>query len=401
MDRPKLRKVDRHAHQRGADALLVVRDPLGLSEPFAIDAEFAIVLDLLDGEHTLAQVRQSLLMRHGMDLALADLRAFVADLRDAALLDDETFRDHWADAHTDFLALNVRPPTLAGVVYPEHPGELVAALERAVPSSTVRTTEQSPALAVMVPHDPPERAAAHGLIDRTLQQLPPPGQVEAVVILGADHGPGLLPYTLTAKAHRTPLGVVPTADAFVSALQRRLPWICREEIRHREAISIELAVLYLQQVYGDGCPPIVPILCGQTVLVPPPDNEDYVERFTSTMEALCEDRTVLIWISGELSHGGPAYGHPALDDDGKTRLAARDRTILDHVRGGRPDDVALHCTAPHPQGRPSGGPALSTASRLLPIGYRTETVAYDLVEAPEAPESRVGQAGLRFFAPRR
>ena len=399
MDRPKLRKVDRYAHQRGEEALLVVRDPLGLSEPFAIDAEFGVVLDLLDGAHSLAQVRQSLLMRHDLDLALPDLRAFVADLQDAALLDDEVFRDRWADAHTDFLDAPVREPSLSGVVYPEHPGELAAALERAVPSTTVRISENSRVRGVMVPHDPPDRAAARGLIDRTLRGLPDPGRLEAVVILGADHGPGLLPYVGTDKPHRTPLGVVPTARPFMDALARRLPWISREEIRHREAISIELAVLYLQQVYGDACPPIVPILCGQTALVPAEDNPEQGEHFIATMEALCEDRDILLWVSGELSHGGVAYGRPDLDENGCRALAARDRSILEVLRRGKPSAVATACSAAHPQGRPSGGPPLATAARLLPVGFRTEVVEYDLVEAPDAPDGRVGQAGLRFFEP--
>ncbi len=395
MDRPKLRKVDRYEHQRGAEALLVVRDPLGLSEPFAIDADFGSVLDLLDGAHTLAQVRQSLLMRHGLDLALPDLRAFVADLQDAALLDDEVFRDRWADAHADFLEAPVRAPVLSGIVYPDHPGELTASLERALPSTVTRTSATSTVRGVMVPHDPPDRAAAVGLIDRTLRQLPDPGQLEAVVILGSDHGPGLLPYVATDKPHRTPLGVVPTAAPFIEALTRRLPWICREEIRHREALSIELAVLYLQQLYGDGCPPIVPILCGQTALQPRRDDAEQGERFVAAMEALCDEREILLWVSGELSHGGTAYGRPALDDEGCRRLAARDRSLLDAARRG-PDALTTACVEEHPQGRPSGGPPLTIAVRLLPAGFGMDVVAYELVEAPDAPEGRVGQAGVRF-----
>ncbi|MEM6991731.1 MAG: AmmeMemoRadiSam system protein B [Myxococcota bacterium] len=399
MDRPKLRKVDRYEHQRGSEAMLVVRDPLGLAEPFAIDAEFSSVLDLLDGAHTLPQVRQSLLMRHGMDLPVADLRAFVHDLQEAGLLDDEVFRDRWADAHADFLEATVRAPVLAGVVYPDHPGELVAALERAVPSSVARVSADSHVAGVMVPHDPPDRAASTQLIDRTLRDLPDPGRLEAVVVLGSDHGPGLLPYVVTAKPHRTPLGVVPTSGPIIEALERRLPWISREEIRHREAISIEIATLYLQQIYGDGCPPIVPVLCGQTVLAPRDGEAQEAERFAAAIEALCEDREILLWVSGELSHGGVAYGRPPLSDDGERQLAARDRAILDVVGRADPSAVAVACATDHPQGRCSGGPPLTTAAKLLPVGFRTQVVQYDLVEAPEGTDGVVGQAGLRFVAP--
>jgi len=400
MDRPKLRKVDRYEHQRGDEAMLVVRDPLGLAEPFALEAEFSVVLDLLDGGHSVPQIRQSLLMGHGMDLPLADLRAFVGDLREAGLLDDETFRDRWAEAHADFLKAAVREPRLADVVYPDNPGQLAAALERAVPSATPRTSATSPLCGVMIPHDPPAGAAEHGLIDLTLRGLPEASQLEAVVILGADHGPGLVPYVTTAKPHRTPLGVVPAANALIKAIERRLPWISREEIRHRDAVSIEIAVLYLQQVYGDQCPPIVPILCGQTALAPRPGEADYADQFMATMESVCDGREILFWVSGELSHGGEIYGRPPLTENGSQQLVERDQAILSALNRPDPAEIAALCAADHPQGRPSGGPALSTMARLLPIGFRTELVRYALVPAPDAAPGRVGYAGLRFHPPR-
>jgi len=395
MDRPKLRKVDRHAHQRGPEALLVVRDPLGLADPFAIDAEFGVVLDLLDGTHTLSQVRQSLLMRHGMDLPLEDLRGFVGDLRDAGLLDDETFRDRWAQAHTDFLEATERAPVLAGVVYPEHPGELTASLERAVPSTVARIDPASRTCGLVVPHDPPDRAAAVGLLDRTLRGLPPADRLEAVVILGTDHGPGLVPYVVTNKPFTTPLGSVPCASAFANALLRRLPWVGREEIRHRDAISIEIAVVYLQHLYGETCPPIVPILCGQTVLEPREGSEDQAERFVVAMESLLEDRDVLLWVSAELTHAGEAYGRPALSEAGAAAVEQRDRDLVEALRRGKADGIAAACSANHPQGRPSGGPALSTVARLLPETARAQLVQYALVDAPDGT-GKVGQAGVRM-----
>lgn len=397
MDRPKLRKVDRHAHQRGPEALLIVRDPLGLAEPFAIDAEFGVVLDLLDGTHTLAQVRQSLLMRHGMDLPLDDLRGFVGDLREAGLLDDEMFRDRWAQAHTDFLEAPQREAVLAGVVYPEHPGELAASLERAAPSTVTRLDPASKICGVLVPHDPPDRAAPVGLLDRTLRGLPPADRLEAIVVLGTDHGPGLVPYVVTNKPFATPLGTVPCASTFADALLRRLPWIGREEIRHREAISIELAVLYLQHLYGEACPPIVPILCGQTVLEPREGSEDQAERFIVTMESLLEDRDVLLWVSAELSHAGEAYGRPALTDAGAAALEERDRGLVEALRRGKTEGIEAACAANHPQGRPSGGPALATVARLLPEQTRVELVQYALVDAPDG-SGKVGQAGVRMTA---
>lgn len=397
MDRPKLRQVDRYELRRDDEDLLVVRDPLGLAEPFAIDADFGAVLDLLDGSRTLAQVRQSLLMAHGLDLPLPDLEDFVAELEAQGLLDDEAFRERWAEAHADFFETDVRPAVLPGVVVPEHPGALAAALARAVPPRADRIVRGSDVLGVVCPHGPLE--ATGSLLDATLRRLPPADALECVVVLGTDHGSGLLPYVATSKAFETPLHRVAAATAELSALERRVPWIRREEIRHRHAISIEMAALLLQHVYGDACPSIVPILCGQTVLSPDDDAAESVERFVSSMDALFAERPVLWWVSAELAHAGPAYGHPALNAAAIEQVAARDQAILDALVGGRSGELAALCAAPHPQGRPSGGPALTTAVRLLPVGFRVDRIGYELATAPGEGEGRVGRAGLRIHAP--
>lgn len=374
-----------------------MRDPLGLAEPFAVDADFGPILDQLDGTRTLAQIRQSLMFVHGLDVPLDDLSEFVTELSEQGLLDDDRFRELWAEAHSDFLEDPVRAPVLAGVVYPESPGELGALLSRSIPPRSDRIGEAGEVIGVVCPHGPPDVTGE--ILDATLRGLPPPESLECVIVLGTDHGLGLLPYVATAKAFDTPLGRVQPATAELRALERRVPWIGREEIRHREAISIELAVLALQHLYGERCPPIVPILCGQTVLATGDEAEQSVEKLVLAMDALFEDRPVLWWISAELAHAGPAYAHPELDRAARAAVAARDQAVIDALVSGRADDVAALCASAHPQGRPSGGPALTTAARLLPVGYRAEPVAYELAAAPGDADGRIGRAGLRIHAP--
>jgi AmmeMemoRadiSam system protein B len=399
MDRPKLRQVDRHELRRGDEDLLVVRDPLGLADPFAVDADFGPVLDQLDGTRTLPQIRQSLIFVHGLDLPIDDLREFVDELSEQGLLDDDRFRELWARAHADFLDADVRAPALAGVVYPERPGDLAALLARAVPARADRIGRAGDIIGVVCPHGPPD--AVGSILDATLRGLPPAESLECVIVLGTDHGAGLLPYVATGKAFATPLGRVAPATAQLSALERRVPWIAREEIRHREAMSVELAVIALQHVYGERCPAIVPLLCGQTVLAQGEEAEESVERFMAAMDALFDDRPVLWWISAELGHAGPAYGHPELDPAAIASVAARDRAVIEAWVAGRADDVAALCAAAHVQGRPSGGPALTTAARLLPVGYRAEAIAYELAQAPGGSDGRIGRTGVRIHAPAR
>lgn len=395
MDRPKLRKVERIEQVRGDERVLVVRDPLGVAEPFAIDAAFGAVLDLLDGTRTVGQIRQSLLMRGELDVSADDLQAFADALSEAGFLDDARFSAKLAALHAEFEQAAERPAALAGLLYPDDAATLREVLERTLPDPASRRRDDASALGVLVPHGPLELTGE--VLDATLRDLPSEGALDLIVVLGTDHGPGLLPYAVTAKPFRTPLGVTRTAVPEIEALERRVPWIRREEIRHRQAMSIELAVLCLQHLYGDACPPIVPVLCGQTVLTG--RDPDAVDRFVATLEGLSESRSVLWWASAELTHGGPAYGHRALDEGTLATLRARDQACLDALMEGRPARLVERCLEPASPERPSGAAVMSTLARLLPVGYRAELARYVQAPVPGEIPGTVGMAGVRFHGP--
>lgn len=399
MDRPKLRKVDRIEHRRGGEELVVVRDPLRLADPFAIDAELAPVLDMLDGTRTVGQIRQSLLMTRSMDLPAEDLEAFVGQLRDQGLLDDDAFRERWAQQHTDFVDAPTRAPGLAGLVYPADPVSLAAMLEQAIPSSTEgspRTSPDSSLLGVLAPHGPFDRVGA--LLDETLRGLPPADALETIVILGTDHGPGLLPYVVTDKPYETPLGTSRVAEDLLGALERRVDWVLREEIRHREAMSLELATVVLRHIYGSACPPILHVLCGATGLSTP-DQQTAREQFELALGGLCEDRPVLWWVSAELSHAGPAYGRSPLSDLERVELQERDAELLTALRRGDEAGLVRAAQREHAQGPASGGPTLAAAIRMLPPGYRGELVRQTSYEAPGDEPGAVGVGGVRLHPP--
>lgn len=395
MDRPRLRRLDRIELERGKERLVVLRDPLGLCEPLAIDADYASILDLLDGEHTLAQVRQSLLLSGRLDLLEEEVLDLTEDLRQHGLLEDDVFRELWARAHEAFEASEIRPPRLAGLLYPEDAPSLRQTLAQAIPAGRDRFCQGSDLLGLVCPHAPPEIAAS--VLDATLFDLPPPDEIEHVVILGTDHGPGLLPYAVTSKRYRTPLGEVPVATDLAAALERRVPWIHQEEVRHRGGPSIELAMVLLLYLYGPSCPPVLPVLCGRTALA----SRDLgpAELFVAALQALCDGRKVLLWASAELAHAGPAYGHPPLGETDVEGVIARDRGCIDALVGGSPDRFVRHCLEDHAQGRPSGAAAMATVAELLPVGRRSELAAYELVPSPGSQQGMMGLVGLRFYAP--
>lgn len=392
MERPKLRKVDRIAHERDGQSLLVLRDPLGVAEPFAIDAEFTRVLDAMDGTKTVRQIRHSLLLAGALDLPQEDLQAFAEALQEGGWLDDDTFAMRWGALHRDFFEAPSRAARYADVLYPADRQQLAAQLDAAVDPKKARWSSDAPVRAIAVPHGPMELVGE--VLDRTLLQLPAAEDVELVVVLGTDHGPGLTPYVATAKPFETPLGTVDVDQATFAALERRVGWVVREEIRHRDAHSIEWAAILLRHLYGDRCPPILPILCGQTVLSSADDGR--AEAFCALLEGLCEDRNVLFWGSAELSHAGPAYGRPPADTATIAGVTARDAGCLDLLGQGHAQRLASKCSEAHPQGRPSGGPVFTSLSRLLPTGYRTEIAAHQTKQIPGEGDGWVGLAGVRF-----
>lgn len=406
-DKPRLRKVERTLLRRGDEALLVLRDPTGLSEQVAFPQEAAVVLDALDGQRTVPQIRQSLAMRGLLEIELAELEALVRDLADAGYLDDPAFRARWEAIHREFITDPVRRPRWAGLLYPEDPAALAAALAAILPDPSTRLSATSDVLGVLLPHQPlpglgaaPPDAAIHaaaGLCEEVLRGLPRPDAIDLVVVLGTDYHPGLTPFVITDKRYSTPRGELASDPALVRALDRRLPWIRREEIRHREAMSLELAAAVLQHLYDGACPPVLPVLCGPGAI--DLDEGGPVEAFLATMEHVLEDRRILWWVTAELGHEGPAYGRAPLTHERAATLVARDKACLAALADARPELLERCCKDVPGLDPPSGTAALVTAARLFPVGHGADLVTYAAGRPVGPDDGWIGLGGVRFTRP--
>ncbi len=388
----KLRKLERHQLRRGDEQFIVLRDPLGVSETIALPAVAVDILDLLNGQRTPAQVRQSLLMRGKLDVSTQEIADLVADLRDNGMLDDEVFRAKFATILREFLASPTLQPRHAGMLYPDDPTQLGALFDDvfAAPHKHFGT----PAVgAVVCPHHPPTQVA--DTLRATLDQLPLPGAVDCIVVLATDHAPGLLPYVTTAKKLVSPLGASPVSE-LVETLCEDVPWVTREEIRFRQATSLEFQVLLLHRIYGASCPPVLPVLCGQTVLSRA--QQPQVDEFLAAMERLTSGRRVLFWCAAECSHAGAAFGGRATPADYDT-VEARDRQLLAELVSGRPEQLGQRCREHDPIcGRPSGGAVLTTLANLVELGTRGDVCSYKLL-TPPGGDGVSGIAGVKLWSP--
>jgi AmmeMemoRadiSam system protein B len=412
---PKLRRLERLRLRRDDEELLVLRDPLELAEPFAVDVIYEPVLDALDGQRTLAQIRQSLLMRGVVTVELEDLEEFVAELGQVGLLDDDRFRELWSELHEVFVEEEIRAPRRAGLLYPEDPAALREWLAPALPGAGAKGAKGAGAkgagakgagaeevgpgyggvpIAVVVAHQPPPILA--GSLRRLLASLPAPEQYRRVVILATDHAPGLLPYASADKDWATPLGPVACDLELLAKLDARLPWLLREQTRLRSADPIEWATLLLRALWGDRCPPILPLACGQTRLTSQDGAERAHELITELADLLgpaTQAGEVLWWTAAELSHVGPAYGHAQLPT--REQVEAEDRRLLEPLLDNQPEALARACMERPATSRPSGAAALTTLADVLPSGYRAALLGLDVVPAPGHLPGWIGCATVR------
>ena len=399
MDRPKLRGLERLRLRRDDEDLIVLRDPLGLCEPFAIDAVYEPVLDALDGQRTVAQVRQSLLMRGRGSVDLDDLLEFVAELGELGLLDDDQFRALWATAHDTFVEQELREARLAGLLYPSEPEQLRAWLGPALPTRAGSQDHSGGApLAIIAPHQPPPSCA--GALRRLLAGLPEPERYNHVVILATDHSPGLLPYAVSDKDLATPLGPVRADLGLLATIEDRLDWPFREQIRLRTCDPLEWSALLLRGLWGDRCPPVLAVACGQTRLTSA-DALTHAREFDALLHQLLAEPSragkVLWWVAAELSHVGPAFGQAELPNP--VQLERDNRSMLAALLDNRPHELAASLMDRPANLRASGSAALVALAQQLPPDYRATLLDYQAVAAAGDEPGWIGCVTVRVDPP--
>jgi hypothetical protein len=179
------------------------------------------------------------------------------------------------------------------------------------------------------------------------------------------------------------LGPVACDLELLAKLDDRLPWLLREQTRLRLSDPIEWVTLLLRAMWGDRCPPVLPLACGQTRLTTH-DGALSARELIAVLDDLLGESTrageVLWWASAELSHVGPAYGHQQLPSP--EQVEADDRSLLAPLLDNHPEQLAKLCMARPAATRPSGTACLLTLADLLPDRYRATLVDYQTLPAP-------------------
>ncbi len=400
--KPKLRSIRPEPSVMNGRPVLILRDPLGLSDKtVAFPQALAPLLPLCDGTRDEAGLRAALQVRYGVYLPPDRLSEILARLDEALLLDNENSRRAYIVALNAYRRGACREPSVAGHGYPADPQELAALLDgylAAAPKAGMGVLARG----LVSPHIDYQRGGAvyaqvWGLVAASARRA------DVAVILGTDHESPDARLTLTRQNYATPFGTLPTDLPTVEALAAALGEgeAYGEELHHRTEHSIELAVVWLQHVRRGQPLPLVPILCGgfARYLMPGkgPSQDTAIEGAIQALRQSLEGRRALVVAAGDLAHSGPAFGDqlPA-DIPARARGAQADEELIAAIARGDAAAFLSQIQAEENRRHICGLAPIYLALRLLePV--RGEPAGYAQVPADTQGSSFVSVCGVALL----
>ena len=320
--RPKLRRVQaRPDHQHG-QPVVVLSDPMRLSEQaVALPPQVMPLLELCDGTRDLPTLGTAFELRTGVKVGLEYLDRLVSALDEALLLESEHFARAYRDAVEKFRTAPFRLPTMIDATYQENPELMERVLKEYTDGLPDDEGEKPRAIeevrGLVSPHIDYQRGGpVYAQVWRRVAEAV--RATDVALVLGTDHcsGQGLI--TLTRQSYSTPWGVLPTAAEVVDAVASALgeDAVFADELNHRTEHSVEAAAVWLHYLAKGGACRLVPILCGsfQRFIEEgrrPGDDDEILHFVDAVKEATASLRTLIV-ASGDLAHVGPEFGdrHP-------------------------------------------------------------------------------------------
>lgn len=344
-ENPKLRAVNVHPIQHENQPMLLLDDPLHLSDTtIAVPRPLAALLMLMDGTRDAPRLEAALQVQAGVRLGPGLLEQLLAGLDAAFLLDNERFRQARAAAVEAYRAAPFRPLTLDGASFDGRvemtSAQLQGYIDALPPAPAEPEGEAAPIRGVISPHIDYQRGGpVYAEVWRAAAEAA--RQAELVIILGTDHRGGEATLTLTRQSYATPFGVLPTEQSLVDALAGALgdEAVYGEELNHRQEHSIELAAVWLHLMRGGEAVPLLPILCGSFGAFvagqgQPADHEPFARAVEVLRPAMAGRRTLVV-AAADLAHIGPAFGdRHGVDFIGRAQQRNADERLMASICAG-------------------------------------------------------------------
>jgi len=366
---------------------------MGISEDLALPQEWAGLLALLDGRHSVREIQVNLMRQQGLGLIpMEEILRILSRLDEGFFLDTERFRIHYREVSEKFRAETVRRPAHAGSAYPARPEELNQTIQRLFEgvSSSEDEEEKERPLGLILPHiDLHRGGGCYAWGYRVLRRFP---DTRLFVILGTCHLPMEKPFALTEKTFETPLGRTPSDPQLVREVVRRSGLdLLSDELVHRTEHTIEFQVVFLQYLLGaDSRFRILPVLCNgfhrmmEDRILPTADPEYSagLKALQEVLQGIAEPFCLIA--SADLAHLGPQFGDPRSILPGDLpRIRTEDQLMLEPVLEGNAEGFYRHILGEGDRRRICGLPPIYTLLKLAgPCSGRL--LRYEQAHHPQA-----------------
>jgi len=402
-ENPRLRPIQVHSIQYENQPMLLLDDPLHLSETsIAVPRPLAALLMLMDGTRDAAGLEAALQVQAGVRLAPGLLGHLLDGLDAAYLLDNDRFRQARAAAVEAYRGAPFRPLTVDGAsfAYPEMAAAQLQGTLDALPPLPAEPDDHdaAPIRGVVSPHIDYQRGGpVYAEVWRAAAEAA--RQAELVILLGTDHRGGEASLTLTHQSYATPFGVLPTEQGLVDALAAALGEEAAfgEELNHRQEHSIELAAVWLHFMRGGEAVPVLPILCGSfgdfvAGQGEPATHEPFAQAVEALRRAMAARRTLVV-AAADLAHIGPAFGDSrAVDFIGRAQQRNADERLMASVCVGDAESFFAQIRDEGDRRHVCGLPPIYLTLRLLGQ-VQGRLAGYDLCPADPQGLSFVSIAG--------
>lgn len=400
---PKLRPVDPRPIVHEGQPLLLLRDPLRLSDKMLLVPEPLVpLLALCDGTREDAgALGAAFAIRFGQRVHPDTLDQLLAALDEALLLENERSAQAQEEALSEYRAAPYRELALAGQSYPDDANELRGLLQSYVEAAEVTLpTEAWDGRGLVSPHIDYMRGG-HVYARVWLRAAERARAADLVVLLGTDHYGGDGQITLTRQNYATPFGVLPTAGDIVDALAESIgeESAFAAELHHRSEHSIELAAVWLHFIREGRPCELVPILCGSFASfvrgTSDPEQDPAIIGFLETLAAKTAGRSVMIVAAGDLAHVGPAFGGQPVDLGSRSALKESDEELMARICEGDAEGFLAAIKRVEDRNNVCGVSPIYLALKLAGRGVG-EQVSYDRCPADENETSLVSVCGVLF-----
>jgi len=346
VERPRLRPVEAFPTEANGRKVIGLRDPAGFTDSvLLLPLRLLDIVSLFDGEHSILDIQEVYMRRHGELLFRERVEEIVRMLDAHGFLESPGFTERRRGIEETFRASSIRPAIHAGKAYAREPDTLRVQLDGffappegpGAPGPAAEPTLRS----IIAPHIDFHRGGP--VYAWAYREVVEKCSADLFVILGACHAGMPDPFSVTFKDYDTPLDPAPVDREFCHELARR--WggdLLASELAHRAEHSIEFQAVFLRYLLGGRREfTIVPILCSflheSLLRGADPEADPRIPHFFDALgETIAASKRRVCLVAGvDLAHVGPRFGDPEPMGPAQLREVEReDCAMLEAVAAG-------------------------------------------------------------------